>query len=882
MRRGDAGGLALAAFFGASVWISSGSVAVIDEGGTRIGTLPEPWIGGVAAALAALIGVLARLRFASATPLGLCAFLWLPWLPMRVPAAFLLWEGPLESLIWAAAVCGLLISQTRARLGAPKWLIDPRLAPRVAVAALVVPSLAAAMVLARQLPAGDEPQYLVITQSLLRDGDLRIENNHERGDYLQYYPDGLDPDFLQRGRDGQIYSIHAAGLPLLVLPAFAIGGYPGVVIILTFLCASAFALIWKSARELTASASAAWAGWVAVAGSATMFFHTFAVFPDGFGAALMAVVVWWLVTDAVAPEHARSPATVGVALAIMPWLHTRFAVVAGIAGAIIVGRLMHRPDRWRQLAAFLVVPLVSAACWFSYFWVIYGTPDPTFPYGTSTQSALAWIGRGLIGLLFDQQYGIVAAAPVMALVPYGFYRLAQQRPRLAIELLAIAVPYFLVVAAFGMWWGGHSAPARFLTCGLPIAVIALAFTWRDATAALRLTMLLFIAIGLGNVAARTALEDGALLFNFRDGYDLLLDRVSATVNVPLAMPSVHRDGPVVALGAALIWLGAAVAAGILLHSALRRFRPSAASTWTITTAAFAITASVAATLCWSARPDRVPLTPASSMLSVIERWNPARETQAIELPAMRRLEAYAAISRFAIPSDSRRPQPVDRPLLTLTRVPPANYRIRIEGTTPLDGSLSLTIGSSPLPLRTWRLKDIGPGETMLTAALGAGAASLAIHADAIAAQRISRISLRPQIIEGRESPALAVRATSYGDSHVYFLDAETFMEADGFWTRADSHARVYMELGNWPPGFDLQSGPTATDVVISAERWSEEYRLAAHERRHVQIPFGPAVVEIRTVGGFRPRDVDPTSKDGRRLGVRVEIPPRGKSPVLGS
>ena len=48
--------------------------------------------------------------------------------------------------------------------------------------------LIAAWELSPRLPGGDEPHYLVISQSLLLDGDLRIENNHRRRDYR----DGLE------------------------------------------------------------------------------------------------------------------------------------------------------------------------------------------------------------------------------------------------------------------------------------------------------------------------------------------------------------------------------------------------------------------------------------------------------------------------------------------------------------------------------------------------------------------------------------------------------------------------------------------------------------------------------------------------------------------
>ena len=47
-------------------------------------------------------------------------------------------------------------------------------------------------------PGGDEPHYLVITQSLLQDHDLDIENNHARKDYAAYY-DRTSPHALARG-----------------------------------------------------------------------------------------------------------------------------------------------------------------------------------------------------------------------------------------------------------------------------------------------------------------------------------------------------------------------------------------------------------------------------------------------------------------------------------------------------------------------------------------------------------------------------------------------------------------------------------------------------------------------------------------------------------
>ena len=94
-------------------------------------------------------------------------------------------------------------------------------------------------------PSGDEPHYLVIAQSLWRDGDLAIENNHTRGDYTEYFGRQLDPHYIARGQDGAIYSIHPIGMPLLITPVMAVGGYPLVVAFFILMAATAAAVAWR-------------------------------------------------------------------------------------------------------------------------------------------------------------------------------------------------------------------------------------------------------------------------------------------------------------------------------------------------------------------------------------------------------------------------------------------------------------------------------------------------------------------------------------------------------------------------------------------------------------------------------------------------------------
>jgi len=85
----------------------------------------------------------------------------------------------------------------------------------VAVAVVAVPLVVLGVLrVVLQMPQGDEPHYLAISQALQLYGSLDVAQVYAHGDYSAYYPLPLEPH-LSPGPDGRLLPLHSIGGPLL-------------------------------------------------------------------------------------------------------------------------------------------------------------------------------------------------------------------------------------------------------------------------------------------------------------------------------------------------------------------------------------------------------------------------------------------------------------------------------------------------------------------------------------------------------------------------------------------------------------------------------------------------------------------------------------------
>ena len=805
-----------------------------------------------------------------------------PWVPVPLPAAVLAWSGRTALIVWVAIVAIMLATGPRFPPLTGTRLRGPALA---GLLAFTLGALAFWQI-RPLLPSGDEPHYLVITQSLLKDGDLRIENNHRQGDYRAYFAGELPPDYRVRGRNREIYSIHAPGVPALIAPAFLLGGYHAVVVFLLLLSAAGSALAWHLARQATGQDDAAWFGWATVTCSATWVFHSFAVFPDGPGAVAVLSGVWALQRAQRETETQSARVTPwfwhGAALALLPWMHTRFAALASALGALVLLRLGAAPNAWSKAGAFLVVPIVSAIAWIGSFVAIYGTPDPSAPYGGEPGS-FAFVPDGLAGLLFDQRFGLFMYAPVLLFAGAGIVLMALRSTlrRQVIELVFVVVPYLVVVTYVAMWWGGTSAPARFFVPVLPWMAIPAAVAWMSLST--RTARVLTTAALLFTCLATAVLvfpEDGRLAFSTREEYARWLEWLNGAVDLGRGLPIWWRERETPLFRGIVVW-SAWTAAGWLVLRAVETRPLFADRARFATMAAFVMAFAATCALSTTWRAERVDgRSPVAAQLQSLRRLAADSRLLVLGLTARKRLDRdTVAASLHITPPFSTVPGGAgrnDRPLYAIPAVPAGDYRLRFS-TRALEGWTMIGIGRDQFAIETEPLDKTG-GTIELNFPVAVRAIMVRVDEDArrnIQGLTVEPIRLVPPA--HRLSDGIARRAVHYAGAVVYFLDERSFPEPEAFWIggKRDSTIVLQPDVPQPVAALLVRNGAAENTLIVQAAGWKDTIRLAAGEERQIEAPLdterGATLVRFTTSAGFTPSDIDPKSRDSRFLGVWVKV-----------
>ncbi len=352
---------------------------------------------------------------------------------------------------------------------------------------------------------GDEPFYLLTTQSLLADGDLDLRNQYEVKSYQSFFDHPNDLWFQSTATpDGRVLSPHNPGLSVLVIPGFALGGLVGVQAQLMLMAAATMAFAFVLAARLTGQPAICWVVTLGIGLTATAFIYATEIYPE-FPAAL-ALVVALLVATRRNRVGLYDALYLAAALTAMCWLGSKYAALA----LPVAGYFLLRADRTGRIT-LLAVGGVSAALFTWFHLHVFGSLTP---YGVNVVYAewntaeilgghLGFSDRyyRLWGLFVDRRFGLgrwapllLAGIPALALLTVKCW---EQRLILALILIQLLIATFVAITMMGWWF-----PGRTMLTALPLFVIPLALL---AGRAGRFGRVFLAVLGAGTLAITGAL-----------------------------------------------------------------------------------------------------------------------------------------------------------------------------------------------------------------------------------------------------------------------------------------------------------------------------------------------------------------------------------------
>ena len=317
--------------------------------------------------------------------------------------------------------------------------------------------------------SGDEPHYLLMTHSLLHDGDLDLTNNYARKDYQGYMAPGivLRSHTVPGIKPNSHYSFHSPGVSFLMLPFYALGTLFGAGAIPFFirLGMSLFGALlgiqmYLYARQEWQKEKLALGLWFLFSFTSPVLFYSIHVYPEII-VCLFSLVVFRLLRFSYDFSKLRL-LLCGFLLSSFIWFHA-LKYLAILGPLLLYGIwVLVKKQKGRGLAYFLAFPVVVSALYLAFQYSLYGSLNPTsvswqgamdgpqtlnFFKELLTGIPIRYRGETLAGYFLDQKDGLLFYAPIYFFALLGLVEMVRKKGRSLILLMLITAPYVLLSAS---------------------------------------------------------------------------------------------------------------------------------------------------------------------------------------------------------------------------------------------------------------------------------------------------------------------------------------------------------------------------------------------------------------------------------------------------
>jgi hypothetical protein len=348
-----------------------------------------------------------------------------------------------------AAFCIALANATDVRWSATRAM---------AIAAIVYAFVVVAQM--RHVPDGDEPFYLLITESLVKDHDRDLANQYRDLAHSETHRPELVPQLDDpTGPHGEQYSRHEPFLPIVMIPGYVIAGLPGA---LATIALCGVLLVRQTIRLLEdegISDETVRALFPFFAFAPPIVFYAARIWPEVPGA--LAFV------EAVRGVRQRRMKRALPAMLFLGLLKVRFVLI----DILLVVQWGAR----KRLVLIVLIPLLLLA-------LITGNALNVHSLTELHPYSLLQYEEGFFGLLLDGMSGLLFQAPFYLLGIFALLRWRSMPQAFRIGIIA-ALPYVVSLVPRAEWHGGWSPPLRYIVVFMPLLFLGAAAVWERATPA---------------------------------------------------------------------------------------------------------------------------------------------------------------------------------------------------------------------------------------------------------------------------------------------------------------------------------------------------------------------------------------------------------------
>jgi len=327
-------------------------------------------------------------------------------------------------------------------------------ANRAAIAAAFFYAVAIPLMLRTPID-GDEPYYLLETESLVQDRDLDLSNQyrdlrHSATGRLDLGPQLGDPV----GRHGEQYSRLEPFLALLMIPGYRIGGLPGAIAIIAVFGALLARSTIRLFEDEGIPDATARAIFPFIALGPPIVFYAARIWPE--------VPAAFCFVEAIRGMRERRASRWMPAVLAFVLLKLRFVLVA----AVLVLRAFRRRSHAAIAIGILAVPIAIVAF----------TSGNVHRWNELIPGSPLAMLRGLFGLLLDGAAGIVFQAPIYIFGVIALTRWRAMPPAFRLGISS-SLLYLIYLVPRLEWHGGWSPPLRYIVFLMPLLGLGVAAMW---------------------------------------------------------------------------------------------------------------------------------------------------------------------------------------------------------------------------------------------------------------------------------------------------------------------------------------------------------------------------------------------------------------------